>query len=73
MCAKDEYRAGGKQVLLNGSHYADAKDADAAIAIAYAMNSVYLAQIGPLPDRQCPTCKCIGGAHSQQCADRGNV
>jgi hypothetical protein len=46
MAHKDEYAANGKQVLLNRSHYADAKDDDAAKAIAYAMNSVYLSKLG---------------------------
>jgi hypothetical protein len=45
---KDEYTAseGGKQVLLNGKHYADAVDPEAAQAIAYALNSVFLAKLG---------------------------
>jgi hypothetical protein len=44
---KDDYRANGKQVLLNGTtHYADARDDEAAQAIAYAMNSVYLSRLG---------------------------
>lgn len=68
--AKDEYKANGKQVLLNGSHYADALNDDAATAIAYALNSVYLAKLGPF--RQCPACKCVGGAHATNCAERNS-
>jgi hypothetical protein len=68
MAAKDEYTAsaGCKQVRLNGEHYADAVDPEAAQAIAYAMNSVYLAKLG----RICPTCKCLGGGHAVNCAER---
>jgi hypothetical protein len=43
---KDEYVANGKQVLLNGTHYADARDPEAASAIAYALNSLFLAKLG---------------------------
>lgn len=46
MASKDEYTSGGKQVQLNRTHYADARDEDAAKAIAYAMNSVYLSKLG---------------------------
>lgn len=67
MPAKDEYRACGKQVLLNGSHYADACNTDASIAIAYAMNSVYLSKLG----RVCRTCKVLNG-HADNCVERGN-
>jgi hypothetical protein len=63
--AKDEYRAVGKQVLLNGSHYADAKDELAAQSIAYALNSVYLARVG-VP---CEVCKQIG-THAPACNGR---
>jgi hypothetical protein len=68
---KDEYRSSGQQVLLNDRHYADARDPDAALAIAYALNSVYLAKLGPEPGKQCPTCKCVGGAHAVNCVERG--
>lgn len=47
MAAKDEYTANGKQVLLNGKHYADARDDEAATAIAYALASVFLAKLPP--------------------------
>lgn len=46
MVASDLYCAFGKQVLLNGRHYADAVDNEAADAIAYALNSLYLAKLG---------------------------
>jgi hypothetical protein len=67
MAAKDDFRAFGQQVLLNGDHYADARDPDAATAIAYALNSVYLAKLGP-----CRTCKCVGGGHAINCSERPN-
>jgi hypothetical protein len=67
---KDEYSATGKEVLLNGSHFADARNPDEAIAIAYAMNSVFLSKLGPEPGKQCSICKCIGGAHSMNCVQR---
>lgn len=68
---KDEYTANGKQVLLNGKHYADAVDPEAAQAIAYAMNSVFLAKLMPprrVPDPKCPTCKQIG-MHAANCTE----
>lgn len=51
MAAKDEYVASGKQVLLNGTHYADACDPEAATAIAYAMNTVFLSKLGKIERR----------------------
>lgn len=70
MAAKDEYTANGKQVLLNGFHYADAFDDQAANAIAYAMNSVFLAKLGPtyVRDPICPTCKHVG-MHAANCVE----
>jgi hypothetical protein len=67
---KDEYTSNGKQVLLNGWHYADAFDEEAANAIAYALNSVYLAKVGPVHVRDpiCPACKGVG-MHAHNCTE----
>lgn len=70
----DKYTSNGKQVLLNGFHYADAFDNDAAQAIAYAMNSVFLAKLGKINapifvrDPVCPTCKEVG-MHAANCVE----
>lgn len=51
----EEYRAVGKEIVevqkvgglsIVNRHYADAVDDEAAIAIAYALNSVFLAKLG---------------------------
>jgi hypothetical protein len=58
----EEYRAAGKEIVevqkigglsIVNRHYADAVDEEAAIAIAYALNSVFLAKLGPNGGKQC--------------------
>lgn len=68
------YKAAGKEVIRTSfdhdkrcsksSHYADAIDNEAAIAIAYALNSVFLAELGPSK-----ACKNCGGeeVHKSYC------
>lgn len=71
MAHKDEYVANGKQVLLNGTHYADACNPEAASAIAYALNSLFLAKLGEIKyvrDPICGTCKEVG-MHAANCSE----
>lgn len=71
----DRYFAVGKEVLIDQakyplSHYADAVNEEAAIAIAYALNSLYLAKLGPV-DRKAPCRTCKGvEIHHANCVQR---
>jgi hypothetical protein len=73
-----QYEACGKEVIeinltmedVTRTHYADAIDPEAALAIAYALNSVFLAKLGPQRPRDpiCPTCKEVG-MHAANCVE----
>lgn len=74
-----QYEACGKEVIeinltmedVTRSHYADALNDEAAAAIAYALNSVFLAKLGDVRyvrDPICPTCKEVG-MHADNCVE----
>ena len=61
------FEAIGKQVLLDGKHYADARDVDAAHAIACALNDFDFRYL----EIPCEICETVGG-HVATC-ERGRA
>lgn len=66
----NRYTSAGKEVLRDGSHFADACSPDDAATIATAMNAG-LADVS-IELRECPTCKRLG-AHEAECVERSHI